>query len=87
MKISEQLQLDVVDELAFRPDVDSSHIAVTAREDGVVTLKGTVPTYMQIRVAELAAKRIRGVKGVANDLEVRLPDGEYGDTGVFRTSG
>ena len=75
MKASEQLQMDVVDELAYDPAVNSSTIAVTASEAGVVTLKGTVPTFMQARLAEKAAKRVHGVKGVANDLQVRPAPG------------
>jgi osmotically-inducible protein OsmY len=82
MKISEQLQLDVVDELAYAPEVDSSRIAVTAMDDGVVTLKGTVPNYMQRRAAEKAAMRIKGVKGVANDLEVKPTVLALGDAGI-----
>jgi osmotically-inducible protein OsmY len=75
VKHSEQLQLDVVDELAFDPAVDSSKIAVTASDAGVVTLKGSVPSYMQARQADRATKRVHGVKGVANDLEVKPADG------------
>lgn len=74
MRATEQLQADVVDELAYDAAVDSSMIAVTASSEGVVTLKGTVPTYMQIGAAERAAKRVLGVKAVANDLEVKLAD-------------
>jgi osmotically-inducible protein OsmY len=42
-------------------------------KDGVVTLSGFVRSYGQKRAAEAAAKRVAGVLGVANDLEVRLP--------------
>jgi osmotically-inducible protein OsmY len=73
MKQSERLQLDVVDELAYDSAVDSSRIAVTATDSGVVTLKGSVPTFMQVRAAERAAKRVRGVQGVASQLEVNPP--------------
>lgn len=71
MKKTERLQSDVVDELAFDPKVDSSEIAVTATAQGVVTLKGTVRSYAEKRAAEAAAKRVAGLKGVANDIEVR----------------
>jgi osmotically-inducible protein OsmY len=73
MKPSEQLQLDVVDELAYDTAVDSSRIAVTASASGVITLEGAVPTYMQARAAERAAKRVRGVQAVASQLEVNPP--------------
>jgi osmotically-inducible protein OsmY len=70
MKNAERIQLHVVDELAYDASVDSSRITVTATEDGVVTLRGSVPTYMQARAAERAAKRVRGVLAVASDIDV-----------------
>ena len=82
MKPSEELQSDVVDELAYDAEVDSSQIAVTVR-DGVVTLKGSVPTFSQRWAAERAVKRVKGVNAVANDLEVRLgPTGKRDDSAV-----
>lgn len=88
MKSSERIQSDVVDELAFDSAVDSSDVAVTTTPDGVVTLKGTVPTLMQRLAAEHAAKRIRGVKAVANDLEVKIPGGTKvtDDTAIARAA-
>lgn len=77
MKSQERLQSDVVAELAFDPMVDSSAIAVTATGEGVVTLRGTVPEFRQKRAAEKAAKRVAGVKAVANDIEVSLEEAEY----------
>jgi osmotically-inducible protein OsmY len=87
MNRNEQIQLDVLDELAYDPAVDSSSVEVTVTAAGVVTLKGRVPAYMQARAAERAAKRVRGVKAVANDLEVKPPEG-FGldDTGVAEAS-
>jgi len=43
-----------------------------AVKDGVVTLTGFVKRYMDSYYAEKAAKRVSGVKGVANDIEVKL---------------
>ncbi len=82
MLTSEHLQSEVVDELAYDTAVDSSGVAITTTHDGVVTMKGTVPTYMQLRAAEKAVKRIPGVKAVVNDLRVSLDggDGERSDT-------
>lgn len=87
MNSSEQIQLDVLDELAYDPAVDSSCIEVTATAGGVVTLKGRVPTYMQARAAERAAKRVRGVRAVANDIGVKPAEG-FGldDTGVAQAA-
>ena len=50
------------------PERDRRH-----REDGVVTLAGTVDSYIKRWAAEEAAHRVRGVKAVANDIDVRLP--------------
>ena len=44
-----------------------------AVKDGVVTLTGWVDAYTKKWAAEEAAHRVRGVKAVANDIEVRLP--------------
>lgn len=47
-------------------------IAVSVK-DGVVTLAGFVKSYTERLEAEIAAKRVAGVRAVANDIEVRLP--------------
>jgi osmotically-inducible protein OsmY len=65
-------QQRVMDELAFDPAVDAAHIGVSAR-DGVVTLNGHVKTYAAKFAAERAARRVRGVKAVAQEIDVRLP--------------
>jgi osmotically-inducible protein OsmY len=83
MRDAEKLQNDVLDELGFDPMVDSSEIAVTATADGVVTLSGRVKEYAQKRAAEKAAKRVAGVKALANDIDVSLADRpEHDDTGI-----
>lgn len=64
----------VVRQLDWDPEFDASGIGVTAK-DGVVTLTGYIDTYAGKLAAERAAKRVRGVRGVANDLEVRLKVG------------
>jgi osmotically-inducible protein OsmY len=58
-------------ELAWVPFVDAAHIGVTA-ENGIVSLSGHVPTYAQKLAVEKAVKRVKGVRGVAEELEVRL---------------
>src|SRR4051812_24733481 len=73
MKTDSQLQRDVLDELAWEPSVDASNIGVTVK-DGVVTLYGHVSSYAEKYAAEKAAKRVYGVRALANDIEVRLPD-------------
>jgi osmotically-inducible protein OsmY len=71
-RTDEQLQRDVLDELKFEPRVHPNEIGVAVK-DGVVTLTGFVDSYVKRWAAEDAAHRVRGVKAVANDIEVRLP--------------
>lgn len=71
MKTDSQLQRDVLDELRWEPEVEHAHIGVAA-DDGVITLSGHVPDYLQKIAAERAAKRVKGVKGVAEEIEVRF---------------
>lgn len=67
------LRQDVIDELDFDPGIDAAHIGVAA-EQGVVTLTGHVPDYTQKLAAERAAWRVKGVKAIAEKIEVRFPD-------------
>ena len=66
------LREDVTAELEFEPSIDATAIGVAA-DNGVVTLSGHVPNYAQKIAAEKAAQRVKGVRAVAVDLEVRLP--------------
>jgi osmotically-inducible protein OsmY len=68
-----QLQRHVLDELKWEPEVEATHVGVSVK-DGVVTLTGHVPSFGEKYAAEKAAKRVLGVKGVANELDVKLPD-------------
>jgi len=65
------LQQRVIDELQFDPSLDAAHIGVSVR-DGVATLTGHVETFVEKAAAERAARRVRGVKAVAQEIEVRL---------------
>ena len=67
-----QLQQSVLDQLKWEPSVNAAHIGVTAK-DGVVTLMGHVESYWEKSAAEKAARRVKDVKAVAEELEVRLP--------------
>jgi osmotically-inducible protein OsmY len=73
MKPDSDIVRDVEAELQADPEIDATDIAVTAR-NSVVTLTGFVHSYNEKVEAERAAKRIVGVVGVANDIEVRLRD-------------
>lgn len=64
------LRQDVLDELEFEPSIDAADIGV-AVENGTVTLTGHVPTYAQKRTAESIVKRVKGVRAIAQEIEVR----------------
>jgi osmotically-inducible protein OsmY len=62
---------DVMFELKYDPKITSHDIAVAVK-DGVVTLSGYAESYWEKDAAEKAVKRVYGVKGVANDIQVKL---------------
>jgi osmotically-inducible protein OsmY len=66
-----KLRNAVTRQLEWDPEVDAAAIGVAAK-DGAVTLTGHIGSYAGKLAAERAAKRVRGVRGVANDIEVRL---------------
>jgi len=72
MKSDADVKRDVEAELIWVPDVDQVDIAVKVN-GGVVALSGFAHSYYEKMKAEAAVKRVAGVAGVANDLEVRLP--------------
>jgi len=72
MRLDSDIKRDVEDELRWDPDIDATDISVSVH-NGVVALTGFVRSYSQKTQAERDAKRVAGVMGVANDLEVRLP--------------
>jgi osmotically-inducible protein OsmY len=67
-----ELRQFVLDELEYEPSIDAADIGVAA-ENGVITLTGYVPNYAQKYAAERAAWRVKGVKGIAQKIDVRLP--------------
>jgi len=66
-----QVRQDVLDEVRHDVRIDSTNITADVN-NGVVHLYGTVPTYFQKITAESDAQRIKGVRGVSNDLVVTL---------------
>jgi osmotically-inducible protein OsmY len=72
MKTDSEIKRDVEQELRWDPDIDATDVGVAVK-DGAVTLTGFVRSYAQRLQAEKAAKRVAGVRAVANDIEVRLP--------------
>jgi osmotically-inducible protein OsmY len=67
-----QLQQCVLDELEFEPSIDAAHIGV-AVDSGIVTLTGHVTSYAEKTAAERAARRVKGVRAIAQEIEVRYP--------------
>jgi osmotically-inducible protein OsmY len=61
----------IIDELDFEPSIDAANIGV-AVEKGVVTLTGHVANYVEKLAAERAVKRVKGVKAIAQEIEVRF---------------
>jgi osmotically-inducible protein OsmY len=72
MRSDVDIKRDVEDELRSDPDIDATDIAVAVK-DGVAMLTGFVRSFRQKRKAEEDVKRVAGVIGVANNIEVRLP--------------
>jgi osmotically-inducible protein OsmY len=64
------LRQNILDELEFEPSLNAANIGVSV-ENGVVTLTGHVPTYMEKNTAADVVCRVKGVRGIAQDMEVR----------------
>jgi osmotically-inducible protein OsmY len=71
-KTDQEIQRNVLDELKWDARVQPNEIGVAVK-DGVVTLTGWVDSYTKKWAAEEAAHRVKGVRAVANDVEVRIP--------------
>jgi osmotically-inducible protein OsmY len=69
MKTDNQIQKDVMDQLKWEPFLNASEIGVAVK-NGVVTLSGIVDTYSKKLAAEKAAKKVSGVKAVAEDIQI-----------------
>lgn len=76
----EQIRDAVLHQLDWEPDFDSSGVGV-AVEDGVVTLTGVAASYADKLAIERSSKRVYGVRGVANDLQVK-PSDQRNDTDI-----
>lgn len=86
IRTAEEIQQDVLAELKWDPRVSPNEIGVSVT-DRVVTLTGWVDSYVKRWAAEEAAHRVRGVKAVANEIEVRLPiSSERTDAEIARTA-
>ncbi len=68
-----KLRRHILDELEFDPFIDAAHIGVGV-DDGVVSLTGRVSSFSEKRAAEAATRRVKGVRGIAEDIAVVLPE-------------
>ncbi|MCF4998411.1 BON domain-containing protein [Pseudomonas syringae] len=76
------LRRTILDELEFQPNIDAAAIGVTI-ENGVIGLTGHVKTYAEKIAAERVVKRVKGVRAVAEDIEVRVPtEFDVGDEAI-----
>lgn len=84
MKTDAQIKRDVQDELIWEPSIDEARIGVSV-EEGVVTLSGEVDSYALKMAVEKAAKRVKGVKAVAEDIVVNYGmETEKSDTEIAK---
>lgn len=70
MRLDNEIQRDVESELKWTPEVDDTDVSIKV-QGGAVTLTGFVPDSFQKYRAERAARRVKGVAAVANDIQVR----------------
>lgn len=70
-KSDSQIQQDVIAELQYDPVIDASEIGVAVK-DGIVTLNGRVDTFFKKSHVEAAVKRVSGVRGFAEEIEVNI---------------
>ena len=80
MRTDTEIRHDVERELQWDPSIDDKRLGV-AVQNGVVTLTGDVPNYSDRWLAEDIAKRVSGVRALANDIQIQIPaSGTRNDT-------
>ena len=72
MRSDKQIREEVQETVDQDPKISARDIAVAVR-NGVVTLAGFARAFGEKSRAEADARRVAGVLGIANDIEVRLP--------------
>jgi osmotically-inducible protein OsmY len=82
MKTDADIRRDVESELRWDPSIDDTRVGV-AVSNGLVTLTGDVPNYSDRWAADDIAKRVSGVRAIANDIQVKIPvSGARTDTDI-----
>lgn len=72
MRSDEQIREDILEEIDFDPKVEATDIGVTVK-DGAVTLHGTVHSYFEEQSVIKAAKRVKGVHAVVEEIKIKYP--------------
>jgi osmotically-inducible protein OsmY len=80
----DELRRDVAAELLWDPKVDAERVAVSA-DDGIVTLRGTVGSLRHKQEADRAARRVSGVTGIHDELQVRILSSDRREDAELRT--
>ena len=82
MKPDTRLYQDVISEFVWDARLQPNEIGISVK-GGVVILTGSTDSYSKKSIAEQVAKRVSGIRGVVNDIQVRLPNsGEYTDADI-----
>lgn len=82
MKNDREIQRNVMDEIGWDPSLDPSKIGVAVK-DGIVTLSGQVDSFFKKQSAERAAKRVKGVKAIAEDIQIGVsPSNKRSDADI-----
>ncbi|WP_221393542.1 BON domain-containing protein [Dyadobacter sp. NIV53] len=71
MKTDIQIQQDVMEQIKWQSLLNAAEIGVSVK-DGIVTLSGHVDTYAKKTAAEKAAKKVKGVKAIAEEICVGI---------------
>jgi osmotically-inducible protein OsmY len=82
VKTDAQLKKDVMAELEWDASINATHVGVAVK-DGVVTLTGHLDTYAEKHAIERAVQRVRSVKGIAVEVDVKLdPSHQRSDSDI-----
>ena len=82
MRSDQEIRRDVERELSWEPSIDDRRIGVAVL-DGIVTLSGEVSSYAEKWKAERVAERVEGVRGVVNEVEVKI-ESDYSDVDIAK---
>ena len=84
-KTDTEIKTQVLSELKYEPSVKATDIGVLVK-GGTVTLNGFATSYLEKWNAVRAAKRVAGVNGIADDIDVKLPDSYHRNDGDIATA-